>query len=77
MVAHARPGNVDIKAVLCFATLHAIVNNHGHALPIGNAADPVMRSWGALRLVASQEGLEPPTPNLEGSCSILMSYWLS
>lgn len=26
--------------------------------------------------MASQEGLEPPTPNLEGSCSILMSYWL-
>ncbi len=26
--------------------------------------------------VASQEGLEPPTPNLEGSCSIQMSYWL-
>lgn len=29
-----------------------------------------------LFLMASQEGLEPPTPNLEGSCSILMSYWL-
>ena len=28
-------------------------------------------------LLASQEGLEPPTPNLEGSCSIRMSYWLS
>ncbi len=27
-------------------------------------------------LLASQEGLEPPTPNLEGSCSIRMSYWL-
>ncbi len=26
--------------------------------------------------MASQEGLEPPTPNLEGSCSIRMSYWL-
>lgn len=31
---------------------------------------------GATVLMASQEGLEPPTPNLEGSCSILMSYWL-
>ncbi len=30
----------------------------------------------AKDLLASQEGLEPPTPNLEGSCSIRMSYWL-
>ena len=30
----------------------------------------------SLFFLASQEGLEPPTPNLEGSCSIRMSYWL-
>ena len=26
-------------------------------------------------LLARQEGLEPPTYCLEGSCSILLSYW--
>ena len=36
-----------------------------------------MRKCVSLHKLASQEGLEPPTPNLEGSCSIRMSYWLS
>ncbi len=35
------------------------------------------RKFGRLRLMAIPEGLEPPTPCLEGTCSILLSYGTS
>ena len=41
--------------------------------------NPLVRSQvlypiGLLRHMASQEGFEPPTPSLEDSCSIHLSY---
>ena len=46
---------------------------------ISNCREPfsrtVIRQIATEKLLARQEGLEPPTYCLEGSCSIQLSYW--
>ena len=61
-----------------YSNKSSVVRVKGLEPPRRKALDPkssASANFATLAIMVSQEGFEPPTPALEGRCSIQLSYW--